>query len=376
MIPFIDLQAQRKHLDRRIDDAIKKVLVHGNFIGGAEVYELERKLASFAKAKNCISCANGTDALQLVMTAEGVGPGDAVFVPAFTFVASGEVVPPTGAQLVLVDVDLDTFLIDPDSLKCAINDARHAGLRPRMVVAVDLFGLPADYDVLSRVTKQNEMILVADAAQSFGGLDKGRPVGSLADYTTTSFFPAKPLGCYGDGGAIFTEDNEKANIIRSLCAHGKGECKYDNVRIGRNSRLDTLQAAILLEKLSVFEEELEKRCKIAARYSDLLSRFVDVPRVRKGCQSAWAQYTVKLSSRDQVQQRCAGRGIPTVIYYPKPLHLQSGYSNLVGSGVSLNNSESLSQHVLSLPMHPYLSEKTQLHIVEVFSDVVQSINKL
>lgn len=364
MIPFIDVQAQRQRLGSKIDDAIAKVLNHGIFIGGPEVVELEGKLAEFGNVANCISCANGTDALQLVLMAEGVGPGDAVFVPAFTFVASGEVVPPTGASLVLVDVQPDTFLIDPSSLEYAIEDARRAGLRPRMVIAVDLFGLPAEYDVLQSIVDRHDMTLVADAAQSFGATYKGRPVGCLADYTTTSFFPAKPLGCYGDGGAIFTDNSEKTSILRSLCVHGKGDYKYDNVRIGINSRLDTIQAAVLLEKLAIFPEEIEARQEVAARYDAGLSDIIVVPTFPVHATSAWAQYTVKIKGRDEVQARCKDVGVPTVVYYPLALNQQVGYRDVrvVVSGVTV--SENLCSQVLSLPMHPYLDRATQNKVIE------------
>lgn len=370
MIPFIDLQAQRKYLDRKIDVAIGKVLEHGQFIGGPEVLALEEKLAAYAKVGNCISCGNGTDALQLVLMAEKIGPGDAVFVPAFTFVASGEVVPPTGANLVLVDVQPDTFLIDPASLEVAVEDARRSGLRPRMIIAVDLFGLPADYDVLRHIADCNEMILVADAAQSFGATYKGRPVGSLADYTTTSFFPAKPLGCYGDGGAIFTDNEEKSNLLRSLCVHGKGDYKYDNVRIGVNSRLDTIQAAILLEKFEIFPDELKERQRIAERYNAAFAGQIDTPHIPAHSTSAWAQYTIQVRERDKIQAACKKFGVPTVVYYPRPLHLQTGYRDVRLVKTGLHVSESLCNRVLSLPMYPYLDESTQNKVVKHLLEAV------
>ncbi len=374
MIAFIDLQAQQKYLGNSINDAIARVLNHGVFIGGEEVERLELMLASRARVANCISCANGTDALELIMIAEEVGPGDAVFVPSFTFVASGEVVPRTGAKLVLVDVQPDTFVIDPNSLKLAVEDARRAGLHPKIVIAVDLFGLPADYNALAAVARKEGMLLVADAAQSFGGEYNGQPVGCLADYTTTSFFPAKPLGCYGDGGAIFTERADKAEIIRSLCVHGKGTSKYDNVRIGKNSRLDTIQAAILIEKLSIFEEEIEKRRKVAEFYNEVLQDDVSVPVNPNNRKSAWAQYTIKIRNRDVIQKECAELNIPTVVYYNKPLHLQVGYNEALCPRRGLGVSELLATKVLSLPMHPYLTHEDQICIANVLKRAVKNNN--
>lgn len=368
MIPFIDLHAQRQELKCGIDNAIAKVLDHGHFISGPEVEELEEKLSAFTKAKHCITCGNGTDALQLVLMAEDVGPGDAIFVPAFTFVASGEVVPPTGARLVFVDVQSDTFLIDPASLEVAIDDARQTGLCPRMVIAVDIFGMPADYDILGKICRKNDMILVADAAQSFGSTYHKRVAGTLADYTTTSFFPAKPLGCYGDGGAVFTDHEDKAELIKSFSVHGKGKFKYDNVRVGINSRLDTIQAAILLEKLKIFPQEIEVRQAVSSRYSTSLADLVEVPVVPDDRISAWAQYTIKTDDREGLQASCKKAGIPTVVYYPRPLHRQTGYfqERTVRTGLAV--SEMLCEKVLSLPMHPYLDDTTQSEIIKSVRD--------
>ena len=364
MIPFIDLYAQRQEIKCNIDHAIAKVLGHGHFIGGPEVAELEEKLVSYTQAKHCITCGNGTDALQLVLMAENIGPGDAVFVPAFTFVASGEVVPPTGGKIIFVDVQADTFLIEPASLEAAIDDARQAGLCPRMVIAVDIFGMPADYDVLVSICRKNDVVLVADAAQSFGSTYKNSVVGTLADYTTTSFFPAKPLGCYGDGGAVFTDHDDKAELIKSLSVHGKGTFKYDNVRVGINSRLDTIQAAILLEKLKVFPKEIETRQVVSKRYSTALSGLVEVPVVPDDRVSAWAQYTIKVDEREALQASCKKAGIPTVVYYPRPLHRQTGYLQEKTVRTGLAVSEMLCEQVLSLPMHPYLDATTQSEIIK------------
>lgn len=362
-IAFIDLDAQRRHLGDRIPAAIARVLAHGGFIMGPEVDDLEARLAAFCGARHAITCANGTDALQLVLMAEAVGPDDAVFVPAFTFVATAEVVPPTGAVPVFVDVRPDDFTMEPASLDAAIGHARALGLRPRLVIAVDLFGHPADYAAIAAIAEREGMPVVADAAQGFGATYHGRSVGTLAAWTTASFFPAKPLGCYGDGGVVFTDDAEKAALIRSLRIHGKGSDKYDNVRIGVNSRLDTIQAAILLEKLAVFPVEISARQRVAARYEAALADAVTVPRVGAGVTSVWAQYTVVLPERDRIAAACRQAGVPTAIYYPIPLHRQIGYRRYPTAPGGLEVSERLAAQVLSLPMHPYLDEPTQDFII-------------
>lgn len=371
-IAFVDLAAQRQRLGGRIEQAISRVLDHGSFILGPEVAELERRLAAFSGAKHCVTCANGTDALQLIFMAEGIGPGDAIFVPAFTFVASAEMVPLTGAVPFFVDIRETDFALDPASLERAIADARQQGLRPRMVVPVDLFGHPADYDAIGVIAAREGMLVLADAAQSFGGSYKGRKVGALATYTTTSFFPAKPLGCYGDGGAVFTDDDDRAALLRSLRFHGKGSDKYDNVRIGLNSRLDTIQAAVLLEKLAIFDEELVARDRVAARYTAALGNVVQVPRVADGCSSAWAQYTLILKDRDGLAQACKQAGIPTNVYYPITMNKQSGYRSypVVSGGVPV--SDRLATSVLSLPMHPYLKEADQDRIIAAVTSFVRT----
>jgi dTDP-4-amino-4,6-dideoxygalactose transaminase len=363
-LPFIDLQAQRKRIGPAMDEAINRVLERGDFIQGQEVAEFETQLATFTGAGHVVSCGNGTDALTLVGMAEEIGPGDAVFVPAFTFVASAEAFIVLGATPYFVDVDPNTFNINVDSLKVGIVDAREQGLEPRMIVAVDLFGQPADYTALSAIAQEEGLVLVADAAQSIGGALHNKRVGTLADYSTASFFPAKPLGCYGDGGAVLSDDADKAVLLKSLSIHGKGVEKYDNVRIGLNSRLDTLQAAILLEKLKVFESELVARKDIADRYNDALQDYGGVPIILDGASSALALYTLKLSNRDQVQSCLKDAGIPTVVYYPKPLNKQTGYAHLpsVPGGVSV--SDALVNQVISLPMHPYLKNDVQDFIVD------------
>ena len=358
-IPFIDLKAQRRRLGSRVDEAIARVVDHGGYIMGPEVHELESRLAAFCGAKHCVSCANGTDALGLVLMAWGIRPGDAVFVPAFTFVSTAEVVAWLGATPVFVDVADDSFNMDPASLEAAIAAAPQMGLTPRAVIPVDLFGQPADYTSILPVAERHGLKVLSDAAQSFGARLGDRPVGTFGDATSTSFFPAKPLGCYGDGGAVFTGDDELAAMLRSLRVHGQGSNKYDNVRIGMNGRLDTVQAAVLIEKLAIFPEEIEARQKAADRYAALLGNVVAVPRLAGGATSVWAQYTVKVEDRDAVQAACKEAGVPTAVYYPIPLSQQTGYRQFPRAPGGTPVSESLSTRVLSLPMHPYLDEDTQ-----------------
>ena len=360
-IPFIDLAAQRARLGRAIDDAIARVLAHHQFILGPEVGALEAALAQFCGARHVVSCANGTDALLLVLMAKGVGAGDAVFCPTFTFCATAEVVALTGATPVLVDVEEASFNIDPASLSAGVRTAKNLGLKPKAVIPVGLFGQPAALDAVNAIAKAEKLFVLDDAAQSFGATYKGRSVGTLADATATSFFPAKPLGCYGDGGAVFTDDAELAEVLVSLRVHGQGSDKYDNVRIGLNGRLDTLQAAILLEKLKIFPNELGERDRIAQRYAHLLGDVVTVPEVAAEASSVWAQYTIRVPAgrRDQVVDELKGQGIPTAIYYAKPLHRQTAYKGYPISGNGLPVSDRLAGEVLSLPMHPYLTEAVQ-----------------
>ena len=373
-IPFIDLQAQRRRLEPALTDAMQRVLERGDFIQGQDVRDFEAALAVFTGAGHVVSCANGTDALTLVGMAEDLGPGDAVFVPAFTFVATAEAFIVLGATPYFVDVLPDTFNMDPESLKAGIADAKAQGLTPHMVVAVDLFGQPADYDRIAPIAHENGMVLVADAAQALGGSVNGKRVGTLADYTTTSFFPAKPLGCYGDGGAVLCDDTDKAALIKSLTQHGKGSEKYDNVRIGLNSRLDTLQAAILIEKLRIYEDEIKARNKVAARFSAELSELAQTPVMMAGATSCWAQYTLVLDHRDDVVNQLKEEGVPSAIYYPLPLSQQGGYLECpcVPGGVPV--SKALSKKVLSLPMHAYLDEQTQCVIIEAVSKALSMVN--
>jgi dTDP-4-amino-4,6-dideoxygalactose transaminase len=370
-IAFIDLGAQRRRIAREIDGAIAAVLEQGAYISGPQVREFERALAAFAGAKNAISCSNGTEALLLVLRALGIGSGDAVFVPAFTFAATAEVVALTGATPVFVDVDATTFNMDPGSLAAAVDATLREGrLAPRAVIPVDLFGQPADYRAVGTLAAQADLFVLADAAQSFGACFNNRRVGTLAPATTTSFFPAKPLGCYGDGGAILTDDDELAALLRSLCVHGKGVDKYDNVRIGTNARLDTLQAAILLEKLKIFPDEVEARAGVARRYAEGLGDIVQVPRLIPGASSVWAQYTLVLRERDQVQAALKAQGIPTQIYYPRPLNRQTAYRAFPSAPGGTSVSDRLSMSVLSLPMHPYLKPDVQDRIIAAVRNAV------
>jgi len=363
-IAFIDLQAQRRRLGERIEQAMARVLDHGRMILGPEVGTLEEALCRFCGAAHAVTCANGTDAITMVLMAEGIGAGDVVFVPAFTFIATAEAPAQLGATPYFVDVDETSFNIDPASLEAGIRDVIARGLTPRAVITVDLFGQPADYDALQRITEHHGMVLIADAAQSFGGAIAKQRVGTFGDYTTTSFFPAKPLGGYGDGGAVFTEDGEKAALLRSLRAHGKGGDRYDNVRIGLNSRLDTLQAAILLEKLAIFEDELQARNAVAERYGHILQGQLTVPALGPDRTSSWAQYTLRHPERDRLMTALKAEQIPTAIYYPCPLNRQLGYQHfpLVPGGVPI--ADRLADEVFSLPMHPYLDARQQDRITD------------
>ena len=363
-IAFIDLQAQRRRLGTRIDDAIGRVLDHGKFIMGPEVAELEARLATHCGARHVIGCSSGTDALVLSLMAFGVGPGDTVFVPSFTFAATAEAVALLGAVPFFVDILPDTFNMDPASLMAAIAaTAAEDTLQPAGIIPVDLFGQPADYPAVERIAAQHGLWVMADAAQSYGASLNNRRVGTIGQVAVTSFFPAKPLGCYGDGGAVFTDDENLAEVLRSLLFHGKGSEKYDNVRIGMNGRLDTIQAAILLEKLSIFDEELDLRQEVATSYAEGLQDLVTVPRLMTGANSAWAQYTLVMDERDAVATRLKAQGIPTAVYYPRPLHRQTAYRTYPCAPDGLPVSEELSSRVLSLPMHPYLDAETQDRIV-------------
>jgi dTDP-4-amino-4,6-dideoxygalactose transaminase len=371
-IPFIDLKAQRTRMGERVDAAMARVLAHSQFVMGPEVAELERQLAAFCGARHCITCANGTDALALVLMAIGIKPGDAVFVPSFTFVATAEIVVWLGATPVFVDVSPDNFNMDAESLAAAIDGAQAGGLTARAVIPVDLFGQPADYDALTPLAERHGLFVLADAAQSFGARLGNKSVGTLGHATATSFFPSKPLGCYGDGGAVFTQDDDVADTLRSLRQHGQGSNKYDNVRIGLNSRLDTLQAAILLEKLAIFEDEIAARQRIATRYGAALGTPVRTPGVMGQATSVWAQYTVRSPRRDAIAAACKAAGVPTAIYYPIPLSQQTAYRHWPAAPGGVPCSERLAREVLSLPMHPYLDPATQDRIVAAVLGALQS----
>jgi dTDP-4-amino-4,6-dideoxygalactose transaminase len=364
-IPFIDLAAQRRRLGGAIEAAVLRVMDRGVYIMGPEVRQLEDELAAFCGAAHVVSCANGTDALGLVLMAKGVGPGDAVFCPSFTFCAPAEAVAWVGATPVFVDVLPDSFNMNPASLQVAVATARRLGLRPAAVIPVDLFGQPADYDNIEAVAVREGLWLLCDAAQSFGATYKGRKVGTIGAATITSFFPAKPLGCYGDGGAILTDDSELADIVCSLRIHGQGNDKYDNLRVGMNSRLDTVQAAVLIEKLRLFADEIAMRDRVAKRYDERLAETAIVPIVPDDVTSVWAQYTLRLPNfdRDSFIATLTTEGVPTAIYYPKPLHRQGAYAGFPGAEGGLPVSERLAKEVVSLPMHPYLTEAVQDRIV-------------
>ena len=381
---FINLKAQQQRIKQRLNSGIRKVLDHGQYIMGPEVKELERTLASFVGVKHAVGCASGTDALLMALMSHDVGPGDAVLTTPFTFVATAEVIALLGATPVFVDIDPETFNIDFRKLEQAVIAAKNADrshhplpsvacqspLAVRGIIPVDLFGLPADYDAIKTVARKYDLFVIEDAAQSFGAEYKGRKACSFGNIACTSFFPAKPLGCYGDGGMCFTGDSVLAEKLESIRIHGQGSDKYDNVRIGINGRLDTLQAAVLLAKFEIFPEEISLRREVAERYHTLLSpcRSLRTPRVTEGYESAWAQYSVLTSSdehRTEIVSRLKNNGIPTAIYYPKPLHLQSAFSFLGYCKGDFPVSDDFAARILSLPMHPYLNEKDQQKIVEL-----------
>lgn len=361
MMEFRDLKAQYEKYKEEIDSAINEVITNAHFIGGKEVAELEKQLAEFVSVKHCITCANGTEAMTLVMMAWDIKEGDAVFVPDFTFFSTGEIVSFRGATPVFVDVDRDTFNIDTVKLEQVIVKTLEEGkLTPKVIIPVDLFGLPANHYEIKKIAKKYNLLVLEDGAQGFGGNINGKRACSFGDAATTSFFPAKPLGCYGDGGAIFTNDDDLARLLTSLKIHGKGEDKYDNVRIGVNSRLDTIQAAILKIKLKAFiEHELEDVNKVYQLYNERLNGIVEIPLLPEGFYSSFAQYTLKLKSKEQrdgLQARLKENGIPSMIYYVKPMHKQGAFSYLEYNDQDFEVTNNLCDTVLSLPMHPYLSE--------------------
>jgi dTDP-4-amino-4,6-dideoxygalactose transaminase len=366
-IPFIDVAAQRRRLGAAIDQAIARVLAHCQFIQGPEVRALEAELAAFCGARHVIGCSSGTDALLLVLMAWQVGSGDAVICPAFTFHATAEMVALLGATPVLADVAAESFNLDAESLERAVATAKRLGLRPRAVIPVDLFGLPADHDAIAAVAAAHGMLVLDDAAQAFGATYRGRKLGTLATATATSFFPAKPLGCYGDGGAVFTDDDALAARVKSLRVHGESpNDKYDALRIGITGRLDSIQAAVLIEKLRVFPEEIVARNAIAARYAEGLADVTTVPRAGNESTSVWAQYTIRLEPgrRDGLAAKLKEQGIPTAVYYAKPLHRQEAYRGFPVADGGLPVSDMLAGEVISLPMHAYLERPVQDRIIE------------
>ncbi|WP_319525436.1 DegT/DnrJ/EryC1/StrS family aminotransferase [uncultured Desulfosarcina sp.] len=382
---FIDLAAQQKRIREKIDANISAVLEHGRYIMGPEIDELEKALGDFCGVKQAVSCASGTDALLLALMAHNVGPGDAILTSPFTFIATAEVISLLGATPVFVDIDPSTFNIDPQKIEPALNALKAGdsslhplpdiyGLKAKGIIAVDLFGLPADYERINAIAKEHGLFVIEDAAQSFGAEYFGKKAGSLADVACTSFFPAKPLGGYGDGGMCFTDDDNLADVMRSLRIHGKGGHKYDNVRIGINGRLDTLQAAVLNAKFDIFPEEVALRQEVAGRYNEMIAQgrsaeiVLQTPAIPSGYLSVWAQYSLLANNEDQrsqIQNRLKDAGIPTAVYYPLPLHLQTAFGNLQYRKGDFPVSEDFSKRIFSLPMHPYLQADEQQRIVDV-----------
>lgn len=376
-LPFIDLQAQRRRIETEISAAIQTVIEHGRYVLGPEVTELEQRLAAYCNANAAVSCANGTDALALALMAWEIKPGDAVFCPSFTFVATAQVVPWLGAHPVFVDIDPKTYNMDPDSLSAEIERIKSEGkLTPKVVIAVDLFGQPANYPAIKAICEQHDLKLIADTAQGYGCTLNDQHPTDWSDIATTSFFPAKPLGCYGDGGAIITNDRSLAERIESLRVYGKvmesdiqerqfrHDPKYLSIRVGMNSRLDTIQAAILLEKMKIFDDEIEKRQIIANRYREGLSGHVmQVPEIIEGGRSVWAQYVIEVENRDGLQDHLRAHDIPSAVYYPVPIHEQDFAHRYAPPAGHLPHTEAASKHVIALPMHPYLSEADQDEVI-------------
>ncbi len=372
-IPFIDLKSQYKRVENEVRSGIEAVLEHGAYIMGPEIRELEAQLAEFSQVKHAVGCASGTDALIMALLALGVGKGDAVFTTPFTFMATAESIALLGATPIFVDIDPETYNMDAASLKKAISKVHdEKKLTPKGVIAVDIFGLAADYDAIEPVAKNNGLFLIVDAAQSFGATYKGRPVCSIGDVACTSFFPAKPLGCYGDGGMVFTNDDTMDELLRSVRVHGQGTDRYENVRLGINGRLDSMQAAVLKAKFTIFPEELELRNEVAERYREVLTGVEDLvlPTVPEGYTSAWAQYCVLARDarhRDELQGRLKASDIPTAIYYPLPLHLQKAFADLGHAKGDLPVCEGIADRIFALPMHPYLKAEDQKAIAEALA---------
>jgi UDP-2-acetamido-2-deoxy-ribo-hexuluronate aminotransferase len=364
-IPFIDIPAQRRRLGRAVDDAVARVLTHCQFVNGPEVHAFESDLAAFCGARHAIGCASGTDALLLVLMAWEIKPGDAVICPSFTYHATAEMVALLGATPIIADVSPETFNLDPASCERGVATAKRLGLKPRAIIPVDLFGLPADHEAITAIAKKYDLKILDDAAQGFGAAYRGNKLGTLGTATATSFFPAKPLGCYGDGGAVFTDDDALAARVKSIRLHGEGVDRSEAARIGITGRLDTIQAAILIEKLKIFPDEIAARNRVAERYAQALADVAIVPRVGNESTSVWAQYTIKLKpgQRDKLAADLKAQGIPTAIYYTKPLHKQPAYRDYPAADGGVPVSEQLSGEVISLPMHAYLEQPDQDRII-------------
>ena len=376
---FVDLKYQYQTVQAQINDAILGVLQHGQYILGPEVFDLEGKLASYTGAEFCVSCSSGTDALLMSLMAAEIEPGDAVFTSPFTFIATAEVIKLVGATPIFVDIKEDTFNIDPNLLNQSVKNCLSMGkLQPKAVIPVDLFGLPAEYENIEQIGNEFNLLILADAAQSFGGSIKGKRTGSFGHLTAASFFPAKPLGCYGDGGAIFTNNEHIVEKLISIRVHGQGNSKYNNIRIGINGRMDTIQAAILLEKLKIFPDEMEKRSQIAVKYRQLLnSHFVcqDIP---DGYESSWAQFSLLATNtkeRSLCREQLKSFGIPTAVYYNKPLHLQDAFKNVGYNEGDFPVSESISKRIFSVPMHPYLADEDVKQICEILLSIKEKCNE-
>ena len=368
---FIDLKAQQSKIRAKINKRIKTVLDHGKYIMGPEVYEFEEKLCEYVDMKYCISCSSGTDALLIPLMAYGIGPGDAVITTPFTYIATAEVISLLGAEPIFVDIYKSTYNLNPDGIKDAIYNAESKGLNPKAIIPVDLFGLPARYRLINEIAKKYNLIIIEDAAQGFGGEIRKEKSGSFGDVASTSFFPAKPLGCYGDGGAIFTNDEELASKMRSIRIHGSGSSKYENIRLGINGRIDTIQAAILIEKLSIFDKELKLRNQIANYYSRNISNKFQTPTIPKNYLSSWAQYSllsISEAERDEVMSVLSNKNIPSMIYYKQPLHLQTVFKKLGYTKGDFPVSERDANQILSIPMHPYLNKDKQNRVIEVLNN--------
>jgi len=369
---FIDLKAQQARIKDKIDRNIQNVLEHGKYVMGPEVKELEEKLADYAGTDYAVGVASGTDALLMPLMAYDVKPGDAIFTVSFTFIATAEVVQILGATPVFVDIDPETFNIDISKLEEEIIKVKNEGkLNPKGIIPVDLFGQPADYDEINQLAEKYGLFVLEDAAQGFGGVYKGKRAGSLAEVAGTSFFPAKPLGTYGDGGMCFTSDKEMYDKLQSIRVHGKGSDKYDNIRIGINGRLDTLMAAILLPKADIFEEEIQLRQVVAKRYNEMLTGYVKTPFVKDHNVSAWAQYSILHPERERIIAGLKEEGVPSAIYYPKPLHLQGAFKDLNYKFGDMPVSEKMAAEIFSLPMHPYLTEEDQVKITDAIKNQIK-----